>query len=138
LAENLFRSGSGSGRVQKSDPDLVKSRPDQQHWFPAHFKILVSDIGLTDIGLSSVGIGIIRYRTKIPSVRQIFIRYRTKLCRYRISDIGDKFFLCRAHLCMIQISVAEPHLFYAAPALSKYFDAALAPAHTLLHTKPTF
>jgi hypothetical protein len=53
---------------------------------------VVSDIGLTDIGLSSVGIGLIRYRIKRPLVRQIFVRYRTMLCRYRISDIGDKFF----------------------------------------------
>jgi hypothetical protein len=32
LAENLFRSGSGSGRLRKSDPDPVKNRPDLQHW----------------------------------------------------------------------------------------------------------
>jgi hypothetical protein len=56
---------------------------------------VVSDIGLTDIGLSFVGVGLmglIRYQIKIPLVRQIFMRYRTMLCRYRISDIGDKFF----------------------------------------------
>jgi hypothetical protein len=45
---------------------------------------VVLDIGLTDIGLSSVGIGLIRYRIKIPLVRQIFMRYRTMLCRYQI------------------------------------------------------
>jgi hypothetical protein len=36
LAENSlnsFRSGSRSGRFQKSDPDPVKNRPDPQHWF---------------------------------------------------------------------------------------------------------
>jgi hypothetical protein len=33
LAENLFRSGSGSGRFQKSDPDPVNSGSDLQHWF---------------------------------------------------------------------------------------------------------
>jgi hypothetical protein len=32
FAENLFRSGSGSGRFLKSDPDPVKNRPDPQHW----------------------------------------------------------------------------------------------------------
>jgi hypothetical protein len=35
IVENLFRSGSGtgsgSGRFQKSDPDPVKNRLDQQH-----------------------------------------------------------------------------------------------------------
>jgi hypothetical protein len=31
FAENLFRSGSGSGRFQKSDPDPVENRPDTQH-----------------------------------------------------------------------------------------------------------
>jgi hypothetical protein len=29
LAENVFRSGSGSGHFRKSDP--VKNRPDPQH-----------------------------------------------------------------------------------------------------------
>jgi hypothetical protein len=34
LAYNLFRSGSGSRRFQKSDPDPVKKRPDPQHCLP--------------------------------------------------------------------------------------------------------
>jgi hypothetical protein len=43
-----------------------------------------------------------------------------------------------------KISVVEPHHFYAAPAPGKNFHAApaapeaLAPALTLLHTKPTY
>jgi hypothetical protein len=49
--------------------------------------VLVSDIGFTDIGLSSGDIGIIRYRTKIQSVRHIVFPYQTKLCRCRISAI---------------------------------------------------
>jgi hypothetical protein len=32
LAENLYRSGSGSWHFRKSDPDPVKKRPDPQHW----------------------------------------------------------------------------------------------------------
>jgi hypothetical protein len=36
------------------------------------------------------------------------------------------------------ISVAEPHHFYAAPALGKNFDAAPAPAPTLLYSKTKF
>jgi hypothetical protein len=32
LAEKLFWLGSGSGRFQKSDQDLVKNRSDPQHW----------------------------------------------------------------------------------------------------------
>jgi hypothetical protein len=31
LVENLFRSGSGTGRFQKSYPDPTKNRPDPQH-----------------------------------------------------------------------------------------------------------
>jgi hypothetical protein len=31
LAQNLCRSGPGSGRFQKSDPDPVKNCPDPQH-----------------------------------------------------------------------------------------------------------
>jgi hypothetical protein len=31
LDKNLCRSGSGSGRFRKSDPDPVKNRPDPQH-----------------------------------------------------------------------------------------------------------
>jgi hypothetical protein len=31
LIENLFRSGSGSGLFQKSDPDPVQNRQDPQH-----------------------------------------------------------------------------------------------------------
>jgi hypothetical protein len=36
LAENLFRSGSGSGRFKKSDPYPGKNRPDPQHWQQHH------------------------------------------------------------------------------------------------------
>jgi hypothetical protein len=32
LGENLFSSGSGSSHFGKSDLDLVKNRPDSQHW----------------------------------------------------------------------------------------------------------
>jgi hypothetical protein len=32
LAENLFRSWSGSGRFEKLDPDPVRYRPDPPHW----------------------------------------------------------------------------------------------------------
>jgi hypothetical protein len=39
-------------------------------------------------------------------------------------------------ICRIESSVAEPHNFYAAPG--KNFDAAPAPAPTLLYSKPTF
>jgi hypothetical protein len=42
---------------------------------------------------------------------------------------------------MIEISVAEPHYFYAAPAPGKNFDAApaaTAPAPTLLYSKAKF
>jgi hypothetical protein len=44
---------------------------------------------------------------------------------------------------MLQISVAEPHHFYAAPAPGKNFDAAPAPATpalapTLLYSKANF
>jgi hypothetical protein len=35
-------------------------------------------------------------------------------------------------------SVAEPHHFYAAPAPGENFDAAPAPAPTLLHSKAKF
>jgi hypothetical protein len=35
-------------------------------------------------------------------------------------------------------SVAEPHHIYAAPAPGKNFDAALAPAPTLLYSKAKF
>jgi hypothetical protein len=31
LAENLYRSGSRFGRIQKSGPEPVKNRPDPQH-----------------------------------------------------------------------------------------------------------
>jgi hypothetical protein len=31
MNENLFKSGSGSGRFRLSDPDPVKNRPDPQH-----------------------------------------------------------------------------------------------------------
>jgi hypothetical protein len=37
-----------------------------------------------------------------------------------------------------ETSVAEPHHFYAAPAPGKKFDAAPAPAPTLLHSKAKF
>jgi hypothetical protein len=39
---------------------------------------------------------------------------------------------------MIYQSVAEPHHFYAAPAPGENFDAALAPAPTLLYSKAKF
>jgi hypothetical protein len=40
---------------------------------------------------------------------------------------------------MFYITVAEPHHFYAAPALGKIFDAApAAPAPTLLYSKTKF
>jgi hypothetical protein len=35
-------------------------------------------------------------------------------------------------------SIVEPHHFYAAPALGKNFDAAQAPASTLLYSKAKF
>jgi hypothetical protein len=35
-------------------------------------------------------------------------------------------------------SVAEPHHLYAAPAPGEYFDAALAPAPTLIYSRPKF
>jgi hypothetical protein len=38
----------------------------------------------------------------------------------------------------IKSSVAEPHNFYATPALGKNFDAAPAPAPTLLYKKGKF
>jgi hypothetical protein len=39
---------------------------------------------------------------------------------------------------IVYISVAEPHHFYAAPAPGKNFDAAPAPAPTLLYSKAKF
>jgi hypothetical protein len=38
----------------------------------------------------------------------------------------------------VQTSVAEPHHFYAAPALGENFYAAPAPASTLLYSKAKF
>jgi hypothetical protein len=38
----------------------------------------------------------------------------------------------------VEISVAEPHHFYAAPAPGKNFDAAPAPAPTLQYSKEKF
>jgi hypothetical protein len=38
----------------------------------------------------------------------------------------------------LKICAAEPHHFYAAPALGKNFDAAPAPAPTLLYNKAKF
>jgi hypothetical protein len=39
---------------------------------------------------------------------------------------------------MVTTSVAEPHHFYAAPAPGENFDAAPAPAPTLLYSKAKF
>jgi hypothetical protein len=39
---------------------------------------------------------------------------------------------------VFETSVAEPHHFYAAPAPGKNFDAAPAPAPTLLYSKVKF
>jgi hypothetical protein len=39
---------------------------------------------------------------------------------------------------ILKFSVAEPHHFYAAPAPGKNFDAAPAPAPTLLYSKAKF
>jgi hypothetical protein len=39
---------------------------------------------------------------------------------------------------ILTTSVAEPHHFYAAPAPSENFDAAPAPAPTVLHSKAKF
>jgi hypothetical protein len=47
-------------------------------------------------------------------------------------------FLKRCSDTLIKTSVAEPHHFYAAPAPGKNFDAAPAPAPTLLYSKAKF
>jgi hypothetical protein len=90
----------------------------------------VFDIGLTDMGLSSVGIGLIRYRIKIPLVRQIFMQYRTKLCRYRISatnffDVAptyaeftargpqNLYICCSSALCSVGVLLTHSALFAA-------------------------
>jgi hypothetical protein len=47
-----------------------------------------------------------------------------------LTSVGKKYFG--------KTSVKEPHLFYAVPVPLKIFDAASAPAPTLLNSKVTF
>jgi hypothetical protein len=58
------------------------------------------------------------------------VRYRHQFQFLKIIKYSPKY--------VLKTSIAEPHLFYAAPAPGKNFDAAPAPAPTLLNSKAKF
>jgi hypothetical protein len=70
LAENLFRGGSGSGRFQKSDPDLdpdpVKNHPD-----PQQCSKLIKPNSTKSVSLYFLNIVIIYYALTITKGRKI-------------------------------------------------------------------